>query len=204
MGRCGKGLKCNLAYATFKNPVGYCVPMLMPTVAPAQRLLTKVPFLGAGSQDSENYEQQSAVTRQNIPGVPRQNIPGVPARKMEENGIKKEQTLSEYFVHASDLWSMDSVKILNDTAQSNHAMLLNNEQQNSTHTDDQRRQKLADKGTIQCVAFDYSCAMPPKFSLNLPRLGLCFNVVEFFRRALEGKKRCKQLGRWYTSKLYKT
>lgn len=183
MGRCGKGLKCNLAYATFKKPVGYCVPVLMPTVAPAQRLLTKLPFLGAGSQDSENYDQQSAVTRQNIPGVPRQNIPGVPARKMEENSIKKEQTLSEYFVHASDLWSMDSVKILNDTAQSNHDMLPNNGTQNSTHTDDQRRQKLADKGTIQCLPFDYSCAMRTQIFPESSTPVICFNIVEFFRRA---------------------
>ena len=197
VGRCGKGLKCNLAYATFKNPVGYCVPLLMPTAAPVQLgHLTKVPFLGVGSQEAKNFDQQSAVTRKNIPGVPRQNIPGVPSRKTEENTIKKEQTSSEYFVHASDLWSMDSVKILNDTAQSHPDMLAKNLTQNSTHTDDQRRQKLADKGTACTVTYSAGpvqlqfCNAHPNFPWSTP-VTLAFNIVEFLRRAVEDKERHK-------------
>ena len=149
MGRCGKGLKCSLAHATFKNPVGYCVSVLKPTTAPVQKLLTKVQFFGAGSHDAVDLEQWS--------GVPRQNIPGVPISKVAESNLKKVQTLPEsdnkYFVHTKGLWSVDSAKILTDTVQPKIGMLPNNATknataQNTTHAGHERRQKTVSKGTV--------------------------------------------------------
>lgn len=150
MGRCGRGLKCNLASATFKNPVGYCNSVLRPTDVSVQRLLTGVPFVGAGLQDKDDFHQQSGVTRQNIPGVPRENIPGVPLDKME-NDQRNEQNLpqdnTKYFLHPSNVWTLDSVKILNDATQpiAKVEMPVKNGSYNKTHISDQRRKNAVNK-----------------------------------------------------------
>ena len=109
--------------------------MLKPTTAPVQKLLTKVPFFGAGLHDAVSVYQQS--------GVARENIPGVPISKTTENNLRKEQTLpkndSKYFVHAAGLWNMDAVNIPTDIGQAPVAHPRvdthpKNATQNITHT----------------------------------------------------------------------
>lgn len=110
VGRCGAGLRCNLAQASFNNPVGYCIEALTPTIVPPQRFLTKAPFLGAGIHGAGNFGQESAVVKETIPGVPR--------TKLIDKSELERQNLSEnnpkYFVHPSGMWSVDSVELLND------------------------------------------------------------------------------------------
>ena len=156
VGRCGKGLRCNLDHATFTNPVGYCVPVLHPTTAPVQKLLSKMPYFDTGLHDAVDLDQQS--------GVARQNIPGVPVSNMANSYLKNEQTLPEnetkYFVRANGMWSLDTVKILNDTVQPRIDAHAKNVTQNTTHHGNQSRQKIVSKGTVVKPS-DYFCLYKP-------------------------------------------
>lgn len=127
IGRCAKGLKCSLPNLFRRNPVGHCISLVKPTVAPVQKLLTNKAFV-----DEANLEQQS--------NFPRQNIPGHPVNKMTETDIysKQENIIPEnytkYSVHSSEMGSMNSAKVDKGTAM-----------MNTTH--DQAHQKKSNKAS---------------------------------------------------------
>lgn len=136
VGRCGKGLKCNLAYATFKNPVGYCVPVLKP--------LTRRPVFATTLHDWVNLDQQS--------GVPRHDIPGVPINSVAENNPKIEQKSPEnndkFFVHSAGSWNME---IVNDHDTPRVPLRPKNATQNTTQTSNQKRQRTVNKGSGEYI-----------------------------------------------------
>ncbi|XP_020612115.1 uncharacterized protein LOC110050530 [Orbicella faveolata] len=124
IGRCAKGLKCSLTSMSRRNPVGHCISLLKPTVAPVQKLLTNKVVI-----DEANLEQQS--------NFPRQNIPGHPVSKMAENDIHPKQeniiipeNYTKHSPHSSEMESTNSPKIDNGTAMIN-----------ATHMHDQTHQK---------------------------------------------------------------
>ncbi|XP_068724611.1 uncharacterized protein [Montipora capricornis] len=153
VGRCGAGLRCNLAYATFKNPVGYCVPVLTTTAAPLHQslLTTRALFVGAGMQNAGNFGQESAVARQKIPGLPKKQVVSNEereAQKLSENNPK-------YFVYPSGVWNMDSLKLLDDHGPSKSKVDAFSQNdtvtQNSPekHSNEQRRQKILNKDSVE-------------------------------------------------------
>ena len=144
VGRCGKGLKCNLAYATYTNPVGYCVPVLNPTTTPVQKLLTRRPFFSTTLHDWVTLDQQSP--------VPRHDIPGVPINSVAENNPRIEQKSPEnndkYFVHSAGSWNME---IVDDHDTPRAPLRLKNATQNTTQTSNQKRQRTVNKGSSEYI-----------------------------------------------------
>ncbi|CAH3117486.1 unnamed protein product, partial [Pocillopora meandrina] len=102
VGRCGKGLKCNLASASYQHPVGICISLIKPTSQPAQKLLIDRPINGG-----ENF--------------PRQDIPGSNHRK-EGNDLPGDD--AKYYVHPNGMWSIHTVKIQDDIAASKFVVYI--------------------------------------------------------------------------------
>ncbi|XP_073232887.1 uncharacterized protein [Porites lutea] len=152
VGRCGKGLKCNLAYATYTNPVGYCVPVLNPTTTPVQKLSTRRPFFATTLHDWVTLDQQSA--------VPRHDIPGFPINSVAENNPRIEQKSPEnndkYFVHSAGSWNME---IVNDHDTPRAPLRPKNATQNTTQTSNQKRQRTVNKASADDFISDISPAV---------------------------------------------
>ncbi|KAJ7380998.1 Insulin-like growth factor binding protein [Desmophyllum pertusum] len=150
VGRCAKGLKCSLVGATYKNPVGHCMPFLKPIPALVQKLLTSKPFL-----DAVNLDQQS--------NFPRQHIPGSPVSKTDIH-VKQENNLPgndrKYYVEASGMWSMKTAKILNDTAPLKlNVRPMNLTRENTTHDQATPQKKTATKASVEGPISDVSPAV---------------------------------------------
>ena len=122
VGRCAKGLKCNLASASYQHPVGICISLIKPTSQPAQKLLIDRPINGG-----ENF--------------PRQDIPGSNHRK-EGNDLPGDD--AKYYVHPNGMWSIHTVKIQDDIAASKVEPNAMNSTENKTH--DQALHKKSTKG----------------------------------------------------------
>ena len=122
VGRCAKGLKCNLASASYQHPVGICISLIKPTSQPAQKLLIDRPINGG-----ENF--------------PRQDIPGSNHRK-EGNDLPGDD--AKYYVHPNGMWSIHTVKIQDDIAASKVEPNAMNSTGNKTH--DQALHKKSTKG----------------------------------------------------------
>lgn len=125
VGRCAKGLKCNLASASYQHPVGICISLIKPTSRPAQKLLIDRPINGG-----ENF--------------PRQDIPGSNHRK-EGNDLPGDD--AKYYVHPNGMWSIHTVKIKDDIAASKVEPNAMNSTENKTH--DQALHKKSTKASVQ-------------------------------------------------------
>ncbi|XP_078363783.1 uncharacterized protein LOC144648001 [Oculina patagonica] len=105
VGRCAKGLKCSLAGATYRNPVGHCISLVKPTTAPVQKL-----FINKTLFDEVNLDQQSNYARHNIPGLP--------VSKMVET-VNLPGNDTKYYVHSSSLEITNSANTLNGSGMVN-------------------------------------------------------------------------------------
>ena len=149
VGRCGAGLRCNLAQASFNNPIGYCVKALTPTIVPPQRLLTKAPFLGAGIPDAGNFGQELAVVRETIPGVARTKI----IDKSEVGRQNLSEDNAKYFVHPNGMWRVDPVELLNDIHDNASVKDDMDSKRERNHAVAQEHQEIVNQGRLSlCTA----------------------------------------------------
>lgn len=155
VGRCGAGLRCNLAQASFNNPIGYCVKALTPTIVPPQRLLTKAPFLGAGIHDAGKFGQEPAVVRETIPGVARTKI----IDKSEEGRPNLSEDNAKYFVHPSGMWRVDSVELLNDIHDNASIKDDMDSKGERNHAVAQEHQEIVNQGSVKDTLSDVSPAV---------------------------------------------
>lgn len=122
MGRCAEGLKCSLVGATYKNPVGHCISLVKPSLAPVQKLLVnKTLFDEVDLDQSLNF--------------PRQDIPGRPVSKMVE-GENLPGNDTGYYVRPSSVEIVYSPYIVKSSGTVNN-------------THDQAPHKKTNKGTYK-------------------------------------------------------
>lgn len=124
--------------ASYQNPVGHCISLVKPFSPPAQKLLLDKPIL-----DGENFDQSN---------FPRHDIPGHAVRihLKEENNLSSDDT--KYYVHPNGMWSINAVKIKDDSAASrvnSHAMNLT---ENTTHDHAPPPHKKSTKGTVIVIS----------------------------------------------------
>ncbi|XP_029202914.2 uncharacterized protein LOC114967092 [Acropora millepora] len=155
VGRCGAGLRCNLAQASFNNPIGYCVKALTPTIVPPQRLLTKAPFLGAGIPDAGNFGQELAVVRETIPGVARTKI----IDKSEVGRQNLSEDNAKYFVHPNGMWRVDPVELLNDIHDNASVKDDMDSKRERNHAVAQEHQEIVNQGSVKDTLSDVSPAV---------------------------------------------
>lgn len=168
VGRCAKGLKCNLAGASYQHPVGICISLIKPTSKPAQKLLIDKPI-----NDGENF--------------PRHDIPGSIHQK-EGNDLSGDDT--KYYVHPNGIWSIHAVKIQDGiTASKEEPDAMNSTQTDKTH--DQALHKKSTKASVQDFIPDVTPAVifvAASGAIFLCLIGLLFLPISRKRANLQASQ----------------